>query len=1254
MLIDGLDLVEGSGVLNLTVPIGTAFPSTPDYGELFYRTDEDKLYIYSTTGSTWVAIAKGSSDTSKWTIFAGTQIYQLDNVAIGIDDNQGYKLRIVGTVKIDGEMSMGTNQIVSNATPLLATHLVNKSYVDGFVSGVVWDSPIRHVNLVNDSLTTPPVSPEWSDVYIVATGGTGAWTGLDGHIVQYNGTTWIDQGALATGDRFGIMIEGTSTPAGSFTGLKNYIVEWDGAAWINTAPSDKRAVFVSYAGSLHAWHQYVYEASATAWIEFGGPNQLVAGANLQFTGNTLDVTQGAGSGLDADTLDGQQLTDLDARYVLLTGGVMSGDLTTTGKVTAIDFVMPAIDQIFTEVNVIDSVIYDTTQDSDGGNWRFNKGASWYSESVPTGNYIGRYANLAAAVASGGQAGDWYMRSGTTPPTKFFSIDAGLATATEIFRAGRQEFPKYALIVIESSKLVIYDLTTSEPTMWKAFYVVGGASYMRSSGTTTTVFAKEGILATGHNSAEGISVANFADDSWYLYDTGGKYQAAGVNNNLVDANVAGSSWIKMANTPLINDTVNDVTMIVLPDAPVNTTTGLKIPTIGIATDGGINIISNDNVWSSAQTNYFKHIEFDNDGRVIAVYGNAGSGYTVYYSLDAPAANFSLSFYDYLGLPPVNLYYDLAVGDNNIISGTNTSGNYPEYALGILRENKDDLTKGMVAYLNTNFNTGWMVGDTRVCLLSDSTVETVVSAELVTNGTFDTDLTGWTLTGDITPTWDTSGAVNLQSNTNDGAVAQDITTVIGKTYTITFDVTYNNGAGFAGLSVDNVLVLDNAAAIQTYSYTFVATATTHNIQVAWRGGAGLIGYIDNITTRIAEIDRSSKYKGSQVFGTITKSLIDANGELVAYSGFNNSNYIKQQYTPDLDFGTSDFWFGVWVKEDAVTLTVPERIFTRGYFTGTVWSGPLFELYFVSSGALEFYMSDDGAVSSDVLPTPLSYNDGVWHFVECYVTNGTQYIVVDGVVVNSQPLTNATGTMDNTDATLILGLGNDGSNGLENGSIALFRASATIPTDAQRKHIYETERRMIANKCLLDGTANSVQTVDYNEKRKTFSAGTSWGRSDFVNLTRVSSRMTTDGTMTSISADGDIVLDGGSSGSHVYVPEIDLRAESFGRLFEEVSDDEWISATLLNGWQNYGGDYPDAAFKKTKDGRVQLRGLIRFGTATVDTTLFYLPFGYRPNKKQHFPVVSNAAFGYAQVNFDGSVNIESGDNTWFDLGSISFYID
>jgi len=44
--------------------------------------------------------------------------------------------------------------------------------------------------------------------------------------------------------------------------------------------------------------------------------------------------------------------------------------------------------------------------------------------------------------------------------------------------------------------------------------------------------------------------------------------------------------------IVNNTVNDCAAVVLPDAPIDPATGLPVPTIAVATDGGVSVIKDD--------------------------------------------------------------------------------------------------------------------------------------------------------------------------------------------------------------------------------------------------------------------------------------------------------------------------------------------------------------------------------------------------------------------------------------------------------------------------------------------------------------------------------------------------------------------------------------------------------------------------------------------------------------------------------------
>lgn len=63
----------------------------------------------------------------------------------------------------------------------------NLQYVldESSVLNLDWQESVK-----DKDLTTPPGSPSTGDRYIVATGGTGAWSGYDGYVTEYNGSSW--------------------------------------------------------------------------------------------------------------------------------------------------------------------------------------------------------------------------------------------------------------------------------------------------------------------------------------------------------------------------------------------------------------------------------------------------------------------------------------------------------------------------------------------------------------------------------------------------------------------------------------------------------------------------------------------------------------------------------------------------------------------------------------------------------------------------------------------------------------------------------------------------------------------------------------------------------------------------------------------------------------------------------------------------------------------------------------------------------
>ncbi|ONI83506.1 hypothetical protein ALI22I_33985 [Saccharothrix sp. ALI-22-I] len=88
-----------------------------------------------------------------------------------------------------------------------------------------------------------------------------------------------------------------------------------------------------------------------------------------------------------------------------------------------------------------------------------------------------------------------------------------------------------------------------------------------------------------------------------------------------------------------------------------------------------------------------------------------------------------------------------------------------------------------------------------------------------------------------------------------------------------------------------------------------------------------------------------------------------------------------------------------------------------------------------------------------------------------------------------------------------------------------------------------------------------------------------------------------------------------------------------------DYWRPLSLLNGWVNYGEEWATAAYRAGGGGLVEVRGLVRWGTANHVATL---PAGYRPSAT--LLTVQNQAdtFNRIDVRANGEIlRLGSGNN-------------
>ena len=720
---------------------------------------------------------------------------------------------------------------------------------------------------------------------------------------------------------------------------------------------------------------------------------------------------------------------------------------------------------------VDIFVYDTRKDSDGGAWRKRtQGTSWYNET--------------------------------------------LNTAT---RGSRKEFPAVAVIVADASsdEITIYDGDDPDLPMWMVF-PLGASTLVRTPTVSAVAMLNAKMVATDGDGYAGSTIDFILD---------GKDRDRDLRDSVNYNNIANRATGHISNntTRLVNNYANDVAMTVLPNAPIDAATGLPVPTIAVATDGGVSVIKDDGTVVSGHTGVAaEHIMLHESGAL--VYGVTGAG------------NDNFSLHLDLGNTTRDTFYDArtneGVYDTYLNEGSGEclfEGNEFDLALaqskGLLRvAEQPDFSTGLHNRITSTYNTGWMNGDIKLATLSDTDATNVTGSELVTNGNMEAN-NSWEAVG--TPT--ASGQTSAQAHsgtyswyfTGDGNYdgiqsSVDFSITSGKAYVIDAWVYPVNDTGitlkFGG--VNRTVTGLTQGAWNQVTETIVSTQTTtagnigFNTDISWGGGTW---YIDDVSVRLAEEDRSVNGNGLQVFGTVTKSAVATGADLVGYSGFSTSNYLEQPYNSDLDFGTGDFAVTFWAKMTTWSGYIFDRADSGGGNRFAIYTGSL------NSGTVYFYTTTANVGSSEISAT-VAHNN----WFQCTAvrrSNGLQQIYINGELVTS--VSKPVRDISNTDAQLYLGVRYSLATALT-GSMALLRISGTAPSPEQIKKIYEDEKFLFQDnaQATLYGSSDAVTALAYDDTTELLHVGTSAGRSVFQGLRRVDN--TTDAVGAAISASNGLVAE------------------------------------------------------------------------------------------------------------------------------------
>jgi hypothetical protein len=765
-------------------------------------------------------------------------------------------------------------------------------------------------------------------------------------------------------------------------------------------------------------------------------------------------------------------------------------LDVAGTTKAEQYLLDAIAKdISTTAN--DVFIYDTRKDSDGGAWRKRtQHTSWYSET--------------------------------------------LNTAT---RGARKEFPAVAVIVAEINQVTIYDGDDPDLPMWMVFNQGGAWSssanlIMPTSPDPVSISFLNGILSIAYNSGYGVGILDFISESKTTIFAN---NVTSYNGNVSQRNDGlGHSSASDARR-IVNSATNDVAMTVLPNAPIDAATGLPVPTIAVATNGGVSVIKDNgtvvDITAGAGSNYSgaSFIDITENYNLIFEQDSSSNSRAV-FCIPIPTADRTtqtsdgsitdkviMKFYPVGSHVPYPCFNGGGVVDAIRMAGDNQALKSEPGDLTLLEPNLADPELGKVAYITSDYNTGWMNGDIKLATLSD-TDTTNLGTELVTNGTFTSNVTGWSTNPSVASWSSVSGQAVLVQDANSSSywAWQEVTVVGGKTYRVSIDVisTTNTSyfrVGSGGEGSETYLTVNGiGTGTTTRTFTVPAGVTSVFINV----GVTISGTIvfDNVSLKEDVADRSVNGNGLQVFGTVTKSKGGSDRDIVSYGGFDHGDYLQQPYNSSLDF-SGDFCIQTWMY-------IPSDTTAAAYHYGYTsdQDQAILALYVAGQG-LRTYTRESGG-NWNYIQSSVPLNS--WIHVTHQRKSGIVSTSINGILTAGSYTHTANLTRSGNVITLGRRIETTQTTTYWRGSLALFRLSNTALSQEQIKKIYNDEKFLFQEnaKATLYGSSDAVTALAYDDDTELLHAGTSAGRSVFQGLRRIDN--TTDAVGAAISASNGMVAE------------------------------------------------------------------------------------------------------------------------------------
>jgi len=756
--------------------------------------------------------------------------------------------------------------------------------------------------------------------------------------------------------------------------------------------------------------------------------------------------------------------------------------------------------------IVDVFIYDTTLDSDGGAWRKRtQHTSWYNEELGTNT-----------------------------------------------RGYRAEFPQVAVIVVESAYITIFDGDDPDLPMWMAFKDASYASQLWEN-SPSKVYALNGKLACA-NAPYDLNVVDFIADNAVSYSDSPtisgthKFPISGRSPTSGSYSSPADIWEFGTVNNIINRYCYDVAMKVLTGAPIDPDTGLPIPHIAVATGGGTSIIHpNGRIYdiTDAGNNYngAYTVEFDkacdtnNTSQDMLWIGAStwiGQGGRATYKEPILATDSTINisshryftqhsnpgFQTFDGYP--NAHKLTATKDGVAMFQDGTTN--PLY---LLSEKTDEYTfreKGLLALINNEYNTGWMLGHgdinngTILSIMSDTKPGNIYGVDKAPTSYNPVNSYGVTFS---------SGTLSLTpADASDYGASNSVSGLIPNgLYVLSYDVTTATDSSH-GLKTTGANTIDdrNIGGVGSYTRVIRANSSGEITEILFgRGDVGsttgsVTNVFQNIVLRHAVADRTVEgYEikddafgshGGQINGQLRKTKVAPGADLVSYSGFvgpeNGGSYIRvPDAKPDgtdqgrFDFGTGDLYMMLWVRRHNTATN--EVLFQKGDTT-TGGNGAVISLQATSGYWYAYTTGGAGGPSgtNNYLQTSWTH-DTLWHHICATRRNGELFFYVDGVLENQ-------GTRDwnvnNTGDLIVGGYQGGGTSFAVSSEMALLRIGGSALTNDQVRKIYQDEKELFTPnaKAIIYGSSQGINATAYDEQNDLLHVGTGQGISTFSKLRRV----------------------------------------------------------------------------------------------------------------------------------------------------------